>query len=145
MSIPTSIRNRRVAAASLALIALFVGGWASMAPHSFYTSFPLPGRHWIEALPAYNEHLTRDVGGLYLALFIASAWAFLRPQIESLRLVGASWLGFSVPHLAFHAMHLEVFSNADAVGNVVTLGAAVVLAAFLLWPAGASSKLDERW
>ena len=139
-----SISSRRATAAALALIALFVGGWASIAPHSFYSSFPLPGHHWIEALPAYNEHLTRDVGGLYLALFIASLWSALRPRLESLRLVGASWLGFSVPHLAFHATHLEVFSNVDAVGNVLTLGAAVFLPALLLWPAGRDNTIDEQ-
>jgi hypothetical protein len=138
-----SISRLRIAAALLALIALFVGGWAAVAPHSFYTSFPLPGHHWIAALPAYNEHLTRDVGGLYLALFVASLWTVLRPRLESFHLVGASWLGFSVPHLAFHATHLEVFSNPDAVGNVLTLTAAVVLAALLLWPAGRGSKIDE--
>jgi hypothetical protein len=74
---------------------------------------------------------------------MSSLWTVLRPRVESFRLVGASWLGFSVPDLAFHATHLDVFSNEDAVGNVVTLGAAVVLAALLLWPAGPSA-IDER-
>ena len=129
-----SVRTYRVAAALLALTALLVGGWAAVAPHSFFTSFPLPGHAWVSALPSYNEHLTRDVGDLYLGLFTASAWCALRPRQESLRLVGASWLVFSVPHLAFHTEHLDVFSHVDAAGNVVSLAAAVVLAGLLLRP-----------
>jgi hypothetical protein len=39
------------------------GLWATFAPRSFYGDFPF-GRGWVEALPAYNEHLMRDVGGL---------------------------------------------------------------------------------
>lgn len=139
-----SVLAHRICAALLALIALLVGGWAALAPHSFYTSFPLPGHHWVSPLPAYNEHLTRDVGGLYLALFTVSLWSVLRPRAESFRLVGAGWLVFSVAHLAFHAEHLEVFSNADAVGNVLTLSGAVVLAALLLWPAGHGARADEQ-
>jgi len=45
---------------------------ASAFPRSFYDDFPL-GRGWIAASGgAYNEHLVRDVGGLFLALVIAS-------------------------------------------------------------------------
>ena len=45
----------------LGLVQLFDGLYALLAPRSFFDSFPL-GRGWVEALPAYNEHLTRDVG-----------------------------------------------------------------------------------
>jgi hypothetical protein len=124
----------------LAAIALFVGAWAAFAPRSFFTSFPLPGHHWIAPLPAYNEHLTRDVGDLYLGLFAISLWAVCRPRQETFRLVGTAWLVFSVPHLAFHAAHLDLFSTPDAVGNAVTLGAAIVLAALLVWPQPRRSK-----
>jgi hypothetical protein len=129
-----TIDIRRLAAGGLAITAAFVGGWAVAAPHSFFVSFPLPGHHWVSALPAYNEHLTRDVGGLYLGLFAASAWTALRPRVESFRIVGASWLVFSVPHLLFHAEHLDVFSPGDAIGNALTLGLAVVLGGCLVWP-----------
>src|SRR6478672_11459145 len=128
------VSSKRVAAAALALTAAYVGGWALVAPHSFFTSFPLPGRHWISGLPGYNEHLTRDVGGLYLALFTASTWCVLRPRAESFRLVGASWVTFSAPHLVFHAAHLDVFSPGDAAGNVLALAVALLLGLVLLWP-----------
>lgn len=57
----------------LGLSAVVVGAWAAAAPRSFFSSFPLPGHHWVAPLGPYNEHLTRDVGGLYLALFVVSA------------------------------------------------------------------------
>ncbi len=48
--------------------------------------------------------------------------------------MGLAWLVFGVPHLVFHCMHLDLFSVADACGNVVALGGTVVLAALLLLP-----------
>lgn len=126
--------GKRVVAGVLGLTAVIVGGWALFAPHSFYTSFPLPGHHWVSALPAYNEHLTTDVGAFYLALFAISLWAVRRPNEETFRLVGTAWLVFSVPHVIFHSAHLSALSAVDAVGNVVSLGATVVLAALLLVP-----------
>jgi hypothetical protein len=138
------VSTKRVAAAALAVTAAYVGVWALLAPHSFFTSFPLPGRHWISALPAYNEHLTRDVGGLYLALFAASTWCVLRPRAESFRLVGVSWVAFSAPHLAFHAAHLDVFSFEDAAGNVLALAVALLLGVVLLWPETTLTSRQER-
>lgn len=120
--------------AALAVSAAFVGGWAQFAPRQFYTSFPLPGRHWVSMLGDYNEHLIRDVGSLYLALLAISVWALLRPHEESFLLVGLAWLVFSVPHLIFHLAHLDRFGTADRVGNLVTLGGTVVLAALLMIP-----------
>jgi hypothetical protein len=129
-----SVVGKRVVAGLLGLIAVVVGAWAAFFPRSFFTAFPLPGHHWVAPLPAYNEHLTRDVGDLYLALFAASLWAVLRPREETFRLVGTCWLVFSVPHLVFHVAHLGVFTGTDAAGNVVALGGAVVLALLLVWP-----------
>jgi hypothetical protein len=122
----------RAVAAVLGLSALVVGGWATALPRTFYDSFPLPGHHWVAALPPYNEHLTRDVGGLYLALLVLSAWAVLRPGREAFVVTGLAWEAFSLPHLAFHLEHLAMLSTVDAIGNVVSLGGTVVLAAVLL-------------
>ena len=108
------------------------GLWALFAPRSFYEDFP-PGRGgWVSALPAYNEHLLRDVGGLFLAtgvLLLIAAWRLDRP------LVGVSlvvWLLFAVPHTVYHLFNLEPYGTADAVGNVISLGLAVVLPGALL-------------
>jgi hypothetical protein len=128
------IRSKQAIAGVLALIAAYVGFWAQFAPHSFYRSFPLAGHNWLPPLGAYNEHLIRDVGGLYLALLVTSFWAVLRPRLETLRVVGAAWLTFSIPHFVFHMSHLDVYDTTDKIGNVVTLGGTIVLAALLLVP-----------
>jgi hypothetical protein len=130
-------------AAALALSAAVVGVWASFFPRSFFRSFPLPGHHWVAPLGPYNEHLTRDVGGLYLALLVVSLWAVARPRPEQLRMTGAAWLVFSLPHLVFHLGHLDMFGIADQVGNVVSLGGTAVLASVLLLPTTETSETDE--
>jgi hypothetical protein len=130
-------------AAVLALSAALVGVWASVAPRSFVRSFPLPGHHWVAPLGPYNEHLTRDVGGLYLALLVVSVWAVVRPESEFLRLAGVAWLVFSIPHLVFHLGHLDMFGTVDQVGNVTSLGGTVVLAAMLLIPTRETNRTSE--
>jgi AhpD family alkylhydroperoxidase len=108
------------------------GFWALFAPRSFYEDFP-PGRGgWVSALPAYNEHLLRDVGGLFLATGVLLLVAAVRLER---RLVGVSlvaWLLFAVPHAVYHVFNLEPYSTADAVGNVISLGLTVVLPGALL-------------
>ena len=145
MSHPTSLARpvqvtvsaeQRVAGV-LAVSAAYPGGWAAAAPRSFYGSFPGLGRRWVSVLGAYDEHVVRDVGGLYLALMTVSVWAALRPRAETFRLVGLAWEVFCVPHLVFHAAHLSVYGVLDLVGNVVALGGTVTLAAVLLVP--------QRW
>ena len=128
-------------AALLALSAADVGLWASIAPRSFFRSFPGGGHHWVSVVGPYDEHLVRDVGGLYLSLLAVSVWAVARPRPEITRLAGVAWLVFSLPHLAFHAAHLGQFGLADRVGNMVALGGAVVLAIVLLLP-GARGPAD---
>lgn len=134
-------RGKRAAAALLALSAADVGLWASIAPRSFFTSFPGGGHHWVSVIGPYDEHLVRDVGGLYLSLLAVSVWAVVRPRSEITRLTGVAWLVFSLPHLAFHAAHLGSFGLADQAGNMVALGGAVVLAMVLLLP-GARGPAD---
>jgi hypothetical protein len=137
-------RSKRGIAVVLAVSAADVGFWAEFAPRSFYCSFPLTGHPWVSALGPYNEHMTRDVGGLYLGLLVISAWAALRPRTESFSMAGAGWLAFSVPHFIYHVFHLGVFGTADSVGNIVTLGGTVILAALLLLPtAGPGSGLGD--
>jgi hypothetical protein len=112
-----------------------VGGWATTAPHSFYSSFPLPGHHWVSLSPPYNEHLVRDVGGLYLALFVVSVWSVVRPRQETFVVTGLAWEVFSIPHLTFHAAHLDGVKTSDAVGEIASLAGTVLLAALLAVPA----------
>ena len=62
----------------LALPALVIGIWTTVAPHDFYVDFPGGGRHWVSALPPYNLHLLRDFGSANLTIAIV--------------LLGAAWL-----------------------------------------------------
>jgi hypothetical protein len=129
-----NIRSKQVAAAILALTGAYVGLWAAACPRQFYDSFPGLGRHWVLALGPYNEHLIRDVGGLYLALAVISAWAAIRPSSEVFAMLGLGWLVFNVLHFAYHVRHLDMYDAMDKAGNVVSLLVVIVLAAVLLVP-----------
>ena len=107
------------------------GLYALLAPRSFYDDFPL-GRGWVEALPAYNEHLVRDVGGLFLAtgaFLLAAAWKLERRLVI---VACASFLLFSVPHSIYHLFNLGPLDPADAVGNAIGVLALVVLPIWVL-------------
>jgi hypothetical protein len=139
-----SISLRRWLLLVTALLGLFVGGWALAAPHYWYDSFPGAGRHWLPILGPYNEHLTRDVGSLYLALVALSAGAAARAADTYLvRLTGAAWLVFSIPHLLYHALHLDVYPPLDQALNVVGLGYFVLAGAAMLLPLRAEPSLAE--
>jgi hypothetical protein len=131
-----SLRSKQVIAGVLAFTALYAGGWAEFAPASFYTSFPGAGHRWISVLGPYDEHLVRDVGGLYLALCAVTVWTIVLPGAMGFAQIGVGWLVFSIPHFVFHMFHLDMYGTTDAIGNVVTLGGTLVLAALLLVPAG---------
>jgi hypothetical protein len=131
-SSPTRHRTAlRAALAGVGLIQLFNGLYALFAPVSFYEDFPL-GRGWVEALPAYNEHLVRDVGGLFLAtaaVLLAAAWILER----RLMIVAAgSFLLFSVPHTVYHYFNLGPYSTGDAIANALGLAATVAVPLWVL-------------
>jgi hypothetical protein len=71
-------RARRVVLLILAASAAHVGAWAIVSPQAFYRTFPAAGHHWTALDGPYNEHLVRDVGGLYLALLVMSVGAATR-------------------------------------------------------------------
>jgi hypothetical protein len=112
-------------------IQLLNGVWITISPTSFYEDFPL-GRGWVEALPAYNEHLMRDVGALFMAtgVLLIVAGYFLERRLTLISLV--VWLLFAVPHTVYHLLNLAPYSTGDAVGNVVALAATVLLPVYLL-------------
>lgn len=126
--------TRRAILIVTALIGLYVGGWAAVVPRSFYDSFPGLGSVWVAVDGPYNEHLVRDVGTLYVALAAASIVAAASHRADAGRVVGVAWIVFSIPHLSYHLAHLDGFSVKDVVGQVVALGATVVLAVPLMLP-----------
>jgi len=111
-----------------------VGVLAAFAPRAFYDDFPFAG-HWVDRLPPYNEHLTTDVGGLYLGFALVLAWAAVTLQRQLVLAACAGWILFSVLHLAFHARHLDGFDAGDAVGQLASLAAVAALPALALWAA----------
>jgi len=122
----------RVALWILFLAAASIGLLAAAAPHSFYTSFPL-GRHWVELLPPYNEHLVTDVGGLYLGFAMLFAWAAVTLQPTLVRASCCAWLLVATLHLGFHATHLDGFDAGDAVAELASLAFLLLPPAVAIW------------
>lgn len=134
-----SNRAKLVMAAILAVSAADVGLWAVLAPESFYDSFPGFGHHWVSTAGPYDEHLVRDVGGLYLSLLVVTVWTLARRSSDLTRLCGAAWAVFSVPHLLFHLDHLDGLTTFDKVGESATLAVTLVFAVLLVLPTGATA------
>ena len=122
----------RVVLVALALPGASVGLWATLAPRSFYDDFPGGGREWIAPDGPFNEHLVRDVGALNLALVVLTI-AAAALLIRSLVVVAAlGWLVYGVPHVVYHARHLDPFESADAVAITSSLALVPVLAVVAL-------------
>jgi hypothetical protein len=124
---------RRVLLAVTVLIGGYVGIWAEFFPNAFYTSFPGFGLHWIDVDGAFNEHLIRDVGSLYIALGAGSLAAIISRSAMPGRVVGLAWAIFGVLHFGYHVRHLKG-SSVDIVGNIMTLGVSALLGLVLLLP-----------
>jgi hypothetical protein len=124
----------------LAVTAAWTGPWALLAPRQFYDSFPGAGRHWILIDGAYNEHLIRDVGAMYLALLVLSVGAAIRSDPGTTRLAGAVWLAFGLPHLVYHGLHLAQYGTLDRVLALLALGTSVALGALLCLPRGGRTQ-----
>lgn len=131
-----SLLLRRVLLWSTALIGAYVGGWAALDPRSFYDSFPGLGLIWISIDGPWNEHLVRDVGTLYLGLAAATALAAAQrteaSAVVASRVIGLAWLVFSVPHLTYHALHLDGLGALDVVAQMVSLSSTIVLGGLLM-------------
>lgn len=119
----------------LTLSSLELGLWATLAPHSFYGSFPGGGRHWVALDGPFNQHLVRDFGALNLALTLVTVVALVGGTRLLVSLAAGAWLLWSIPHLLYHLFHLGVYDTADKIGNAVTLSLAVVIPAIVLWAA----------
>lgn len=116
---------RRIALLVLAGGSLVVGLWAQAFPRSFYDDFPGLGRVWVAVDGPYNEHLVRDVGGLNLGLAFVAVLALVTGSVLVARAAGGAALLFGVPHLVYHASHLDPF---DAVDTVALLGSLTMAA-----------------
>ena len=106
----------------LALTPLFVGFGALLFPHTFYGDFPPGGRHWVDRLGPYNEHLLTDFGGALLgqaAVLLLAAWWLDR------RVVIAALVGY-------HLTTTSAYSTSDNVASIFGLALSVLLSVALL-------------
>lgn len=131
----------------IGLIALTVssgvtGAWALLAPRSFYDDFPGGRRSWVSALPPYNEHLVRDVGGLYLALTLVllAAAVIMERRLVIVALVAA--LLNAVPHFIFHVTHVDELSTGDQIAQTASLVFVMVVPMVLL-PVAVAREPEE--
>jgi hypothetical protein len=119
-------RLRQVALIVIACSTGLVGLWATAAPKSFYEDFPGAGRVWVAVDGPYNEHLVRDVGSLNLALAFVAVLALITGSTLLARAAGGAALIYGVPHLLYHATHLDPYDTDDQVALVVSLSIAVL-------------------
>lgn len=116
----------------LALPSAVIAVWGLIAPHSFYGTFPGVGRHWVSALPPYNEHLLRDFAAASLAMvvFLVGAAIILERRLIQVSLV--AFLAYSIPHFAYHVTTVDHYSRGDNLGSLGGFVITMALAAALL-------------
>lgn len=126
--------RQRIPRISLGLIAVFMlpaAIQATFTPRSFFDDFPL-GRNWISGTgDQYNEHLIRDVGGLFAAMIIVTAWTLWRRHATAP--IATAWLVQGVLHFRFHVGHLDGYDTIDKLGLIASLVAIPGLAVVALW------------
>lgn len=124
-------RTRRLALRLLlgfvAISAGLPGLWATLAPHGFYTSFPLGAGGWVAPLGPEAPHFIADVGAFYLAFALLFAWAAWRPDRALVVPAMLAWTLFSVLHFAWHVRNLAPLDTADAVAQTVSLALVLLL------------------
>jgi len=104
---------------------------ALIAPRSFYDSFPF-GRGWVEAYPAYNEHLIYDYGAYTLGALMALALAGIWLDRRVVQLAIISWLAGGSIHFVYHLVTIDRFGTGDAIANLTGLLIYIVLPGGLL-------------
>ena len=139
MKAPAATTAGRALFGALGVFEVVLGAWAEIWPARFYASFPGGGWHWVRASGAYDEHLLRDFGGLSLALAVVTLAVALRPQVRAAAVAATAWELYSVPHLAYHAGHLDALPAVQDVATICSLALSVVVpvvAAALVWRGG---------
>jgi hypothetical protein len=104
-----------------------IGLWALAAPKSFYEDFPLGRGGWVSTLGPYNEHMTIDFGALTLALVTVLVAAAVTLERRLVMAAAGGYLVWSLPHFVYHMITLDKYGTGDAIANVITLAATVLL------------------
>src|SRR3954468_19133164 len=133
MSSPVNSRLIRFGLWYLCLTSAYVAVWILVAPKGFYDTFPTGPRHWVNAIPPYNEHLERDFGAAGLGLSVLAALAAI--WWRERRLVQATaiaYLAASLPHLIYHLTTTGDYSTGDNVQSLIGLALPVLVSAGIL-------------
>lgn len=133
---------RRLALIVIAGGGLLVGLWAQGFPRSFYDDFPGMGRVWVAVDGPFNEHLVRDVGGLNLGLAFVAVMALVTGSLMLARVAGGAALLYGLPHLIYHATHLDGYDTTDKIAMLGSLAFAVLAAILVATPTPQSSASD---
>lgn len=133
---------RRLALIVIAGGGLLVGLWAQGFPRSFYDDFPGMGRVWVAVDGPFNEHLVRDVGGLNLGLAFVAVMALVTGSLMLARVAGGAALLYGLPHLIYHATHLDGYDTTDKIAMLGSLAFAVLAAILVATPIPQSSASD---
>ena len=120
------LRSRGLIRTGLVLLAIpsvVIAAWSLSSPRGFYGDFPGLGRHWVSALPPFNEHLLRDFGAanVTIALVLLGAAFFCERRLVQVAVI-AFFLG-SLPHFIYHLTTTDHYSTSD---NIWSLGGFVV-------------------
>ena len=83
-------------------------------------------------MPAYSEHLIRDVGSLFIATAVVLLAAARSLDRRLVIVACAAFLCFSVPHTLYHVLNLGPYDTFDAFANVLGLAATVLIPAWIL-------------
>ena len=117
------------------------GIWALFFPHFFYTSFPHLGFgfHWIDSMGPFNDHFIRDIGAFFCALASLSIYTLFRFEEGTTRLTAYGNIVFSLPHLIYHILMIDMFvTMMDKVVGITSLAMAVIVPVLILIMAGKS-------
>src|SRR5436190_15223109 len=131
-----ALRHRDVLRAGLVLLALpsvILGVWITVAAHDFYLDFPGGGRHWVSALPPYNEHLLRDFGSANLTIalvLLGAAWLLERHLIQ---VALVAYIVGTLAHLGYHLTTTDRYSSGDNVASLAGFAIEIALALALLF------------
>jgi len=116
----------------LALPSAVIAVWGLISPRGFYDTFPGAGRHWVSALPPYNEHLLRDFAAASLAIVVFLVGAAIVLERRAIQVALIAFLAYSVPHLAYHLTTTEHYSTGDNIGSLSGFVVTILIAVGLL-------------
>lgn len=115
------------------------GIWALFFPQSFFSSFPHLGFgfHWIDTMGAFNDHFIRDIGAFFCALAFLSIYTLFRFEEGTIRLTAYGNIVFSLPHLIYHILMINMFvTKMDKILGITSLAVAVIVPLLILIMAG---------